>query len=451
MSRTTSLLGIVLVVQALVLPGCVRYRPQPVEEAAFWDRVQVRERAGVRVSAAALGPSESRDTFGVDLARHGIQPVWLQIENGSDRRYVFLQQSVDPKYFAPREAAYRSHFSTTKRFLTFGLLGVVLWPALLLAPVQAASAAHANGRMDELFVERELGNAVIHPGARESGFVFTRIDGGTKQVDVALLHPEGTESFRMFAKAPGLRADHADLDPAAVYPSTALPNHDDWSTLRAAITALPCCTTNARAARNGDPLNLVVVASLDGLIEGFTAAVWDETEVLDLAAGWKTFRAFLLSSEYRYSPVSNLYLFGRKQDIAFQRARETIHERNHLRLWLAPFTFRGTPVWVGQVSRDIGVKFTLKTWNLTTHAIDDDIDDSRENVFGDLIGTDRLGAVAYLPGVGASDPAKPPTNLMGDTYRTDGMRLVVVLDDDGGARSGFEWLEDDQRDTHETP
>ena len=394
----------------------------------------------MRLAAAALGPGESRDLFGVDLARHGIQPVWLQIENGSDRRYVFLQQSVDSRYFAPIEAAYRSHFSATKGVLSFGLLGLLFWPTLVAVPVQAVTAARANGRMDEVFVERGIGNGVIDPGAQQSGFVFTRLEAGTRRVDAALLHPEGTQRFHMFVRAPGLRADHAGLHPDALYPETTIADHD-WAALREAIIDLPCCTTNAKGSRNADPLNLVVVASLEGLIEGFTAASWDETEVLDLRAGWKTFRSFLFSSEYRYSPVSNLYLFGRPQDIAFQRARETIHERNHLRLWLAPFTFRGTPVWVGQVSRDIGVKFTLKTWNLTTHAIDDDIDDSRENVFGDLIGTGRLRSVAYLPGVGASDPKNPPTNLMGDTYRTDGQRLVVMLEDDGTERTDFEWLD----------
>ena len=74
-------MAILVALHALALSGCVRYRPQPVEDAAFWERVQVRERAGLRVSAAALGPAESREMFGVDLARHGIQPVWLQIEN----------------------------------------------------------------------------------------------------------------------------------------------------------------------------------------------------------------------------------------------------------------------------------------------------------------------------------------------------------------------------------
>jgi len=68
--------------------------------------------------------------------------------------------------------------------------------------------------------------------------------------------------------------------------------------------------------------------------------------------------------------VSGLYVFGRKQDVALQRARRSISQRNHMRLWLAPFRVEGNSVWVGQVSRDIGVKVTPKSPTLTTHVID---------------------------------------------------------------------------------
>ena len=57
---------------------------------------------------------------------------------------------------------------------------------------------------------------------------------------------------------------------------------------------------------------------------------------------------------YRTSPVSPLYVFDRPQDFALQKARKTVDERNHLRLWRAPVDFEGKPVWVGQLSRDIG-------------------------------------------------------------------------------------------------
>jgi hypothetical protein len=46
------------------------------------------------------------------------------------------------------------------------------------------------------------------------------------------------------------------------------------------------------------------------------------------------------------APVSALYVFGRSQDAALQRARSSINERNHLRIWLTPLRFEGKPVWI---------------------------------------------------------------------------------------------------------
>ena len=157
--------------------------------------------------------------------------------------------------------------------------------------------------------------------------------------------------------------------------------------------------TNARGTGNGDPLNLTVIGDFSTLLGAFVAR-WDESETITLGTCWKTCRAFLLGTQYRYSPVSALYLFGRSQDVALQRTRQSINERLHLRLWLTPWRFRDRPVWVGQVSRDIGVRFTWKTWNLTTHRID---------------------------GVGPCDASDLRRNLTGDPYVTDGKRAVILL------------------------
>jgi hypothetical protein len=42
----------------------------------------------------------------------------------------------------------------------------------------------------------------------------------------------------------------------------------------------------------------------------------------------KTFRSFVTGREYRYSPVSPLYLFGRSQDFALQRVRRSNSRKN---------------------------------------------------------------------------------------------------------------------------
>ena len=89
--------------------------------------------------------------------------------------------------------------------------------------------------------------------------------------------------------------------------------------------------------------------------------------------------------------------------------------------------FLDRPVWVGQVSRDIGVRFTTKVWNLTTHRVDPDVDEARDYVLEDLLQAERVEAAGYVDGVGACDPASPRCNLTGDPYFTDGKRAVALL------------------------
>ncbi|MGA2620022.1 MAG: LssY C-terminal domain-containing protein [Thermoguttaceae bacterium] len=78
-------------------------------------------------------------------------------------------------------------------------------------------------------------------------------------------------------------------------------------------------------------------------------------------------------------------------------------------------------------SRDIGVRFTWRTWNLTTHRIDSDVDEARDYVVEDLMHVGRLDMADYVDGVGPCERATPRRNLTGDPYYTDGKRAVVFL------------------------
>ena len=98
-----------------------------------------------------------------------------------------------------------------------------------------------------------------------------------------------------------------------------------------------------------------------------------------------------------------------------------------MRLWLAPFRCEGQPVWVGQVSRDIGVKATTRSPTLTTHVIDPLVDESREYLLSSLLHHDAVSRFAFVRGVGEASPEKPRFNLTGDPYITDGNRLVIWI------------------------
>ncbi len=90
------------------------------------------------------------------------------------------------------------------------------------------------------------------------------------------------------------------------------------------------------------------LASEEPVWPTFIRAGWDLTTSLRAGSALKTGVAGLFGGRYRHAPISPLYVFGRPQDIALQKARDNTHQRNHLRLWLAPVTFEGMPVWIGQ-------------------------------------------------------------------------------------------------------
>jgi hypothetical protein len=420
------------------------YRPDE-KFAAFMERAVTQEDPRARVTVAVLAPAESRRLFGVDVGRRGIQPVFLQIDNRAATALRLQAVTIDPRYFTPLEAAGVNHFSITRRLSAFGALGWLFLPLLLFAPLKLLTAWLANGRMDAVFRRQGFRLVPIQPGATAAGFVFTTVDLGTKVVHVRLtpLEPLRASIARLLAHSPaagpgdtpvdlvftvpvpGIAADYLDRDFATLRPDHAIEpcTQDD---LVPRLEAMPAATANAAGTRAGDPANLVVIGDFETLLGAF-AARWDESETISLATCWKTVKAFLLGSNYRYSPVSPLHLFGRDQDIALQRTRHSINERLHLRLWLTPLGFEGKPVWVGQVSRDIGVRFTTQAWNLTTHRIDPDVDESRDYVIEDLVAAGRVRAAGYVGGVGACSPTAPRHNLTGDPYFTDGKRAVILL------------------------
>lgn len=402
----------------------------------------------MRVTVAVPDDRESTHYFGVPLGRRGIQPVWVKIENRTSSALRLQLVHISPNYYTPAEAAAANHFSILKRLSGFGLMGWMILPLLALLPLKLLTVGRANRRMNEFFQEQSFHLRPIAPGGTTVGFVFTPVDEGTKAVHVRLhVVEESFEAveireqriaageragdgvnvidFAFSIPVPGIAADYLRRDLVERIEHDK-PTPCDIVELMQRIQTMPSATSNASGHGRGDPVNLVVIGDFATLISAF-AARWDESETITLETCWKTAKSFLLGSEYRYSPVSSLYLFGRSQDIALQRTRRSINVRLHLRLWLTELRFLDKPVWVGQVSRDIGVRFTTKTWNLTTHRIDADVDEARDYVLEDLLQAEHVEAAGYADGVGPCSHDSPRRNLTGDPYFTDGKRAVVLL------------------------
>jgi len=91
------------------------YRPARIDAATFSDGAISQEHDGFRVSVAVPEEGEVERLFGVPLAKYGIQPVGLVIENNTPDVYWVGRYSVDPDYFTPIEAANRARSRPQRR------------------------------------------------------------------------------------------------------------------------------------------------------------------------------------------------------------------------------------------------------------------------------------------------------------------------------------------------
>ena len=101
--------GVVAMSLLLSLGGCASFNPHPLEEVGFEQRAVSKTDGGVTVSVVALSEDEASGAMGVDLARRGIQPVWIKIENRESLGYVIPSLVIDHDYFSPTEAACQVH------------------------------------------------------------------------------------------------------------------------------------------------------------------------------------------------------------------------------------------------------------------------------------------------------------------------------------------------------
>jgi hypothetical protein len=379
-----------------VLAGCSSFSPSPIVGQAIARHSQTKEENNVKVTVAVLTAQESRDYFGVPLESKEIQAVWLRVENRNEYGLYIVPRSTDPDYYSAYEASYLNHRLLSRR---------------------------SNQAMDQFF-QRSRIKLRVPANRTNTGFLFTNLDEGTKFVNVEMVHDLGAIRDGFFFQLPNGAFDYEEGRlPLSQAPARAL----TLKGLRQMIEALPCCTTDANGSRNGDPVNFVLIGNDDDILGALTRQGWDPTHMLGTAAAWRTLRAFVSSGYYRYSPVSSLYFFGRSQDIAMQKARSTIHQRNHLRLWRAPYSYQGKSVWIGQISRDIGVRFAANAPFFVTHTIEPDVDGARNYLVQDLLYSEYLRTLVWAKGFGRVPQDQPRKNLTGDPYFSDGLRAVMVI------------------------
>lgn len=197
-----------------------------------------------------------------------------------------------------------------------------------------------------------------------------------------------------------------------------------------------------------DPVNLaIIVKDQKQLEKAFAQAGWYKADPPTLMNMLREGASIVLNMAYPTAPVSSLYLFNRKHDVAFQiptNGRMSARSRHHLRLWRLEAPLAEKPdhnhfdfwskklfkwisgekeVWVAACTEDvhpIGVRFRTGT---ITHAIDHNADVERDYTIG------TLRDAGLIKSTDASEPGEP-YRFRGQqfgTFITDGTIKVIDI------------------------
>jgi hypothetical protein len=203
---------------------------------------------------------------------------------------------------------------------------------------------------------------------------------------------------------------------------------------------LYCVTPDGFAS---DPVNIGIIGTREELIRAMTKAGWYQADKRTLKTLTTMILAIAFEKLYRNAPFSTLYLFGRSQDLGFQKPLDNnpLH-RHHVRFWETTFNvdtqFRDDvffwklqhdsedqqrPFWVGAASLDTGFAFIRHNAQLT-HMIHPDTNAERALIVKDL---KKAGLVKKTHTVVIDNPYKLRNRVWRGILHTDGKLCICEL------------------------
>jgi len=375
-----SLIMLSVTMMLLTLSACASWHtPEDVDVSTLRERAEIAEIRGVRVKAAVLSIEDSQQMLGVNVYENSTLPVWIEVENATDQVLWLLRAGTDPNYFSPLEVAWGFHTSFS---------------------------SEANSKLDN-YLDQSGFKSLIAPNSTQSGIIFANLHHNTMLLNVDLLGHKELFPFTLFPVIPDDFRDETleKLERRLSTPETV--DYQQVDKFRAALRLLPCCAKGGDGTiASGDPINMVVVGQFSDIAS---------------AGVRRGFRAIEFDFDNKQQ------LFGRQPDIVIRKAGRGNVISNWMRMWLAPITFQGQPVFLVQAGRPIGGRFADSTGeSLKLHP---NVDEVRDMLIGDFLYSGGLAKLGFVTSSGARIPmnATQQDTLGMANYQTDGLRAVLFM------------------------
>jgi hypothetical protein len=191
-----------------------------------------------------------------------------------------------------------------------------------------------------------------------------------------------------------------------------------------ALAAAPRVTMTAKG-HAGDPVNVAFIGTERELHRAMAVARWYAADAITLRTSLRIAADVVLEKPYDHAPVSDLFLWGRRQDVAFEQpVGDSPKQRHHVRFWRSEqLDANGEPLWLGAATFDERVEISREAGGVT-HRIAADVDRERNKLLLDARGSGVLDGYYW---VDRFHHHREGRNGGGDPYFTDGRLAVGVI------------------------
>jgi len=150
-----------------------------------------------------MDKAQVKSCFDAELIENGCQPIYITIENNSDKDYHFSKSNISIPSISSAEASEKGERNTVARAAVPAVISLfVLWPLAIWAVADGISSYKANKKLRADFESKEIADGVVGSKTWKFGVIYAPIikNGEVIRISVTEIGSENRLTYT-FVKA----------------------------------------------------------------------------------------------------------------------------------------------------------------------------------------------------------------------------------------------------------
>lgn len=186
----------VIAIVLILLTGCASYTSVLLPQRDVTSLGQYQEIDKVYAGVKFLDRAEVKRYFDADLIEKGIQPIYVTIENNSNKTYSFSKTNVGIPSLDSVEASKKGARNTLARAGAPGVISLfVLWPLAIWAVGDGIASSKANKHLRADYESKEIADGSIRPMQSKHGVLYAPVLKSGEEINITLIEMETKEKI----------------------------------------------------------------------------------------------------------------------------------------------------------------------------------------------------------------------------------------------------------------